>query len=246
MPDLHPRLFPRNKYQRWRALSCPCGAHQQHRLYAWRYANPGASLAAGAKVLQLSEGNARMIMTRLRRRPDYGRLCPECFAPNFYNGLCQACGFEAGASSPPLGLDFEAMSPVHRILAGGGLGSDLTIANITAIARKSYARDKLPAALLRNHARNLSHIAEPREDALLRAVDSDLLQELKRLYPDDGVSDTAARLARSEIAEFRRKYPALSNPKGLRMAIVALVLQRLELLYPKLRVAPLVLRGEGT
>jgi hypothetical protein len=173
--------------------ACPCGAHQQHRLLGWLYHNPGAPLTEAAKALGLSEGNARMVATRLRRRPDYGRLCPECFAPKFFGGVCQTCGFEAGADSPPSVVDFDATSPVHRILAGGGLGGELTISNIAAIARRSYARDKLPAALLRNHARNLAHIAEPRGDALLRAVDSDLLQELKRLYPDDGVSDTAAR-----------------------------------------------------
>ena len=226
------------------ANRCLCGAHSPHRLLSWMYANPGASLADAAKALGLSESNARMIATRLRRRPDRERLCPLCFAPAFYNKTCHSCGFEAGADSPPLGLDFDAMSPVHRILPGGGLGSDLTVANIAAIARRSYAREKLPPALLRNHARNLSHVAEPRDDALLRAVDSDLLQELKALYPDDGVSDMAARLARFEVREFRAKYPTLGSPKGLRAAVVGNVLERLRLLYPRLAVAPLaVLEG---
>jgi hypothetical protein len=226
--------------------TCRCKAHAQHRVYQWLYFHPGASLAASAVALHISESNARMIATRLRRRSDHGRLCPLCFASAFYRGACQKCGFEAGADVQPVTLDFESQNPVHRILRGDGLGSELTTSNYAALARKMYQRDKLPPGLLRNHGRNLAHLAEPKDDSLLRAVRSDLLEELKRSYPNDGISDMAAKLATQEVREFRARYPLLGSPKRLREQVVGNVLARLRLLYPTLPVAPMqVLGGES-
>jgi hypothetical protein len=219
--------------------ACMCGAHAQHRLYSFLFFNPSATLKDASEALHISYSNARLLSTRLRRRKDFGRLCPLCFAPRFYSGSCQNCGFMVDGQPHTTEADFDATSPVHRILPDRGLGGSVSVSNYASLARTLYSGEKLPPARLRKHARNLSHLAEPRQDSLLKAIDSDLLEVLKLRYPDDGVSDMAARLAADEVRRFRRNYPALTAPKGLRRQLVDNVLRRLELLYPQLtREAP--------
>lgn len=223
---------------------CGCRAHSQHRLFRWLYENPSASLVDAAKALGISWGNAKVISARLKRRSDYGRLCPLCFRSTFLRGSCQSCGFVAGVDTPQVAPDFDAMSPVHRILQGGGLGSELTVNDYTTITKLLYSKDKLPPALIRDHAKKLAQWARPHDDALLRGINLDLTNELKRLFPEDGVSDTAAKLAVQEVRTFRTRYPGLGTPHGLRAQVVEIVLARLRLLYPR-GVTPLPSSEEG-
>jgi len=131
-------------------------------------------------------------------------------------------------------VHFDSTSPRHRLLPDRGLGSHLSLGNYATLARRIYHGEELPTALLKNHARNLSHLAEPKQDALLKAVCSDLLQDLKKTYPSDEISDMAARLASEEVRTFRANYPMLTRPKALKQQLVQNVIRRLELLYPQL------------
>ncbi|HEV2225702.1 MAG TPA: hypothetical protein VGR56_02725 [Nitrososphaerales archaeon] len=215
---------------------CKCGAHSQHRLLRFLFENRGATLRTAAEELHLSYPNVRMISTRLKRRPDRGRLCPMCFAPDFFSASCHTCGFTIDGSPPTTTvIDPEASSPVHRILPDRGLGGYVSRANYASLARKMYHGENLSHAQLKRHAANLSHLAEPKGDRLMSSVLSKLLEELKRTYPDDSVSEVAARLAAEEVKAFRTNYPSLTAPKGLGDQLVRNVLHRIEILYPHFR-----------
>ena len=222
---------------------CKCRAHAQHRLLNYRFIHPSATLRDASEELHISYSYARWGWARLRRRKDYleGRLCPNCFSSAFANGVCHNCGFEAGEDLV-LGEDPAALhpvkgwsSPVHSILPDRGLGSRLTTGNIATLARRMmYNGEKVDAALLRKHASNLSHLTEVKEDNLTNGIRSLVLQELKSSYPDDGVSDLAARLIVEEVRTFRVNYPQLAAPKGLKGQLASNVMRRLELMYPRL------------
>ena len=222
-------------YKGLRGQGCKCGAHRQHQLYSFLFFNPGANLRDAALGLHITHAYARMLSTRLHRRKDFGRLCPLCFESRFYNGSCQGCGFVMDGKRQGFELDFDGMSPVHRILPDKGLGSQLSASNYATIARRTYGRERLDPGLLRTHARDLSHLAEPREDRLLKGVCSKLLENLKSSYPEDGISEMAARLAVEEVKIFRMNYRSLKSPKGLADQLASNVLRRLELLSPHFR-----------
>jgi hypothetical protein len=97
-----------------------------------------------------------------------------------------------------------------------------------------YRGEDLSPAQLKRHAANLSHLVEPRQDRLLVSVLSKLLQELKANYPEDVVSDAAAKLALEEVKKFRMNYSSLRAPKGLCEQLVSNVVRRMEVLYPRL------------
>lgn len=213
---------------------CSCGAHSQHRLLAFRFFNSGATLKDASEALHFSYGYTRLLATRLRRRKDRDRLCPLCGSPTFFSNSCESCGFTAGADSPTAAIDPEASSPVHRLLPNRGLGGYVSRGNYVTLARKMYRGEDLSPAQLNRHAANLSHLVEPRQDRLLVSVLSRLLQELKADYPEDIVSDVAAKLASEEVKKFRTNYSSLRAPKGLCEQLVSNVLRRMEVLYPRL------------
>lgn len=85
-----------------------------------------------------------------------------------------------------------------------------------------------------------TEISRATEDVLITSAKSKVLNELKRIYPDETVSDEAGRLVLKEVAEFRARYPNL-NPKRLSGQIAENVINRLALLHPQLRrVTPLL------
>ncbi len=214
---------------------CKCRAHTQHRLWSFLFFHPSATLRDASAELHVSYAYARLLSTRLRRKKDFGRLCPICFAPVFYSAACHACGFTVDGQSQRVELDFDATSPVHRVLPDHGLGGHMSTSNYARLARMMYQSEKLSPALLRTHAASLAHLAEPRQDPLLKSIRSKLLQVLKELYPDDVVSDMASKLASDEIRSFRIDNPLLTNPKELADQTVLKVLDKLSLLYPTLR-----------
>jgi hypothetical protein len=156
---------------------------------------------------------------------------------------CGHCGFEVGYSEVLEDTEITAaldpkdgwISPVHRILPDRGLGGHLSSSNYASLARKMYVGETLSPLLLKKHAGNLSHLAEVREDALLKAVRSDVLQALKSNYPDDAVSDLAARLVVEQVRRWRADYPMLSTSKGVRAQLVANVLRQVEQFFPRHR-----------
>lgn len=233
--------------------SCGCAAHRQHQLLRYRYFHPSASLREAAGSLKVSYGYARLLWTRLRRRKDFGRLCPLCFSAGLAAGVCHACGFEPGQEpviddpadegrTPEAGRTYTAKatdpqkgwsSPVHRILPDHGLGSSLSARNIATLARGTmYTGEKVDQALLRKHAAILSHLIEPEDENLVKGIRSMVLEELKSTYPEAWVTDAAARLISEEVKAFRSAYPNLSRPKGLKEQLAANVMKRLELLRP--------------
>jgi hypothetical protein len=73
------------------------------------------------------------------------------------------------------------------------------------------------------------------EDPLVRAVKSDVENELKRSYPSEAITDEAGKLVVKEVLEFRARYPLLVASKNLRKQLATNVLRRLSILHPQLR-----------
>jgi hypothetical protein len=205
---------------------CRCGAHRQHVLFAYIWRHPGASLVEVADALHLSHPNARQLKSRLTRRPDLARRCPECFAPTFYRLVCQSCGFEDGArGTVPLEVRFEFQSPVHRIQPLNGLGS------ATAYKGGQDSEGNRAPMKLQYGGENIRHLVEHADDAFLEAAKSDLWEGLKAAMLGDGVVEEANRLLYREVVEFRSRYPGLVRAKGARAQLVGNVLALLRLRY---------------
>ena len=203
-------------------------------LFKFRWYHPQAKLVEAAVALGITSANARMVWTRITRRPDFSVLCPECYGPERYNGGCHRCGVEFDGRPEPQ-KDFETQTPVHSILEGRGLGGGLSYADLREIARLAVTeKGKDRTEAINVLAGVLARETRPKGDALERGVLSDLLQSLKEVCPPDYISDDAANMARYEIKEFHAKHPDL-NPQGLRQSIVKNVLKRLELTYPQLK-----------
>jgi hypothetical protein len=70
------------------------------------------------------------------------------------------------------------------------------------------------------------------EDPLLKEVKSQVMNELKKYYPNETITDSAGRLAIKEVAEFRTKYPLLATSKNVKKQLTMNVMKRLDILYP--------------
>lgn len=197
---------------------CKCGAHRQHRLLRYLWANPRAPQAAIAHELKISESNVREGLWRLRQR-NLSRTCPECFAPKLFGGVCQNCGFEPDAPSLPIEVMPDSQSPTNHLHAGNLLGSVTDYKAVGFTNAAVILKRKIEGSL---------------EDPLVAGVKSDVENELKRDFPEEAITDEAGRLVIKEVAEFRARYPGL-RPKGLRMQIALNVMARLRLLHPQLR-----------
>jgi hypothetical protein len=90
-----------------------------------------------------------------------------------------------------------------------------------------------------------TEISRATEDALTSTAKSRVMEELKRYFPEEAISDEAGRLVLKEVIEFRSRYPGL-NPKGLAYQISENVLNRLRLLHPRLRELTNLPQGDGT
>ena len=192
-------------------------APAQHAVYRWLFDHPGATLAAASDALHLDYAYVRLVWSRIRHRPDFGRLCPECFAPSFYRLACHACGFEAPRQDAPLAVDFASQGPVHRVQPLGGLGSSTDY----RLLHPSYGH------------RNVQHLAEQAPDRALERLRSRLWNELEAmdLLPSDGEVEAATRMLEAELKEFRASYPQLARAHGLAETLVGRVMARVRLLH---------------
>jgi hypothetical protein len=201
-----------------------CGAHRLHRVFRFAWDNPSASRKDAAKALGLSIGNVRGAFHQLRKR-DLTKLCPECFQPKLLNGACQNCGFEPEAPVVPIAVSASSQSPTNNLHPGNELGSEVDY------TRLGFTNHGL--VLKRRIERGI-------EDPLIRAVKSDVENELKRVYPDEAITDEAGRLVVKEVVELRARYPGLVRSKNARKQLAQRVMDRLRLLHPFL---PPHLRG---
>lgn len=205
--------------------TCLCGAHRLHRVWEYLWDHPAARRVDAARALHLSPGNVREAIYELRRR-DPGRLCPACFKPEVYQGVCHACGVERDAPNVPLEVRGDYQSPTNHLHAGNLLGS------VTDYDSLGFSNSGL--VMRRRMERGV-------EDGLVVGVKSDVMNWLKDRYPDELVTDEAGRLAIKEVAEFRSRYPSLALSKNLRRQLAENVMERMRMLHPQLRhVTPLV------
>jgi hypothetical protein len=217
--------------------TCRCGAHTQHSILRFVWKNNPSRQSEIANGLKISLPNVKMGLARLRRRR-LDRLCPECFTESLVHGVCGKCGFEPFEPVLPIEVRPGSQSPVNHIHAGNLLGSQIGMNN-------DYASLKL-----RGRYGNDGQMVERRidrglENPLMRAVKSDVENELKRSYPSEAITDEAGRLAIKEVLEFRARYPLLAASKNLRQQLALNVIRRLTLLHPQLRRSVLVV-GEVT
>ena len=199
-----------------RPSKCAQRAPAQHAVYRWLFDHPGGRLTDASRDLHLSYSSVKVAAHRLRRRADFGRLCPECFSPSFYRLACHACGFEAPAEAPPL-VDFGSQGPVHSLQPLGGLGSSTDYYSL----KPKYG------------ARNVAHLVEQSPDRFLERCRSRLWEELKGLMLSDGETEALTRLLVRDVQEFRASYPELTRSRGLADALVRRVVARAALLHPQ-------------
>lgn len=158
-------------------------------------------------------------MHRLRRlRLD--STCPECFRPQLLGGVCQHCGFEPAIPRVPPEPSRDSHSPTNLIHPGNSLGSELDYRSVGFANNGTVVKRWIERTL---------------EDPLVLSVKSDVMEELKRWYPDERVTNLAGRLCLKDVAEFRASYPLLTTSKNLRRQLAANVIARLSLVYPFLR-----------
>jgi len=193
---------------------CKCKCPGQHLVFRARWHYPQLTLKEISEMLHIDYRNAKVLWFKVRHRPDFNRLCPECFQPHFY-GVCHRCGFEPAREEIPIRIDFESQSPVHRIQRLNGLGSEV-----------DYNKLKLVYG-----GNNIRHLVE-RSDTVLESLKSQLWEELKSKMPDDYVTEVAAIVLEQELSEVRRRYPLLIKSKHLKRQILENTIARLKMLYP--------------
>jgi len=190
---------------------------------------PSASRRDAAHALKLSESNIWAAFHRLYRR-DLSRYCPACFQPRLFNGACQDCGFESSEPLSRVHVDADSQSPTNSLHPGDMLGSEVDyLGGRDAEGRRARIGFSNYGELLRRQ------MEKTHDDPLIRAVKSDVENELKRSYPSEAVSDEAGRLVEKEVFELRAKYPGLASSKNARGQLVQNVVNRLLLLHPQLR-----------
>ena len=213
--------------------SCRCGAHRQHRIFRYLWQNPSVPMKRVAAELKISESNVKEGLWELRQRKDLARRCPECFAPQLLNGVCQACGFEPDSPSLRVDVMSDSHSPVNHLHPGNLLGTEVRYSGFS-IQGEDWTGNKAKIRL-NNWGVILDRKIEGKlEENLVREAKSDVMEALKAYYPADSITDEAGRLVVKEVLEFQARYPGL-RPKGLGAAITSNVLARLELRHPQLR-----------
>lgn len=200
--------------------SCECGHHRKHQVWKLLWDNPSITRKEIARELRISPNNVRVIM-QLLHRMGLSRRCPECFMPKLLSGVCQACGFEPAAPVVPLDvvITFDQQSPTNHLQPGNELGSELDYHRVGFTNHGTVVQRWIQGAM---------------EDPLIRAVKSDVMNELKRCYPSEVITDYAGKLSVKEVLEFRAKYPILATSKNLRRQLAANVVHRIKMLYPSI------------
>lgn len=194
--------------------ACPCGAHSQHRVFAYLMANPGVSLKIAAKELGMTHLAVRLASHRLKQR-NTSRLCPSCFEEALEGLTCRNCG-AALDSEPVLSEVYDSQTAVYVIQPLGGLGS---VTNYSALH-------------LQYGALNIKHEVEKPTDPLLERAKSLLWAELKGPMFDDRVVEESTRLLAREVSLFRAKFPNLVRSKGLAQQLVENIVTLLKVRYP--------------
>ena len=198
---------------------CRCRAHGQHVMYRWLWYHPNGPLKQASKDLGISHDAAKQRSSRVLRRPDISRLCPECFRPSLEGLVCTECGTELDAPELPQGIRFDETSPVYTIQPLNGLGSLTSYSSLG----------------LQYGGRNMAHLVEKPTDYLLERAKSLLWEELKTSMPGDMVTDEAARMLSKEVRDFRARYPGLARSRFVANQLVQNVVARLAARYPDLR-----------
>lgn len=199
----------------YNARECRCHAHSQHAVYWFLFHNPGSSLKVAARELKMSYLAVRLAKSRLTKRADISRLCPECFRPALQGLVCANCGAEL---DQPLILEevFESQSPVHGIQPSNGLGS------VTSYNHLKFAYGGL----------NIKHVTERPDNILLEKCRSLLWEELKGPMFRDGIVEEANRLLTRNVSEFQSRFPNLLRSKGVAAQLVENIIDLLKLRYP--------------
>lgn len=206
--------------QTYNAKPCNCRAHRQHRIFACIWENPSIRPRDMARLLKMKPENVRNGLWKLRKR-DLAATCPLCMEVKLLGGVCQNCGFEPDLPVLPLEILPKSQWPTNSLHAGSMLGSEVNY-NAVGFVNRGWVLKRLMDKSL--------------EDPLVRAVKSDVENELKRCYPQEVITDEAGKLVVKEILEFRSRYPALARSKNARKQLTENVLNRLKLLHPRLRV----------
>lgn len=200
---------------------CACRSHTCHRVFQFLWRNPAATRKEAARSLGLTVTNVKVTVHRLRMM-NLTRRCPECFVGELVSGACQTCGCEPALPVVPEELRFDAQSPTNNLQPGNELGS--------IIGRDGYGYTAL--GFTNNGLVVKRWIDRAIEDSLTTDVKSLVMNELKRYYPNEVVTDYAGRLVIKEVAEFRMRYPILATSKNVRKQLALNVMRRLEFLYP--------------
>lgn len=188
----------------------------QAAVFRWIYHHPDSTLRDAARALGLSYNSAKLAMSRLRRRPEFQHLCPECLRFSLFE-CCHTCGFEPAVN----GLEMEgpsfifstAAEPRYRLHLNGGLGSDVDYSGL----RPKYG------------ARNLQHLVDhgPEADRVFESLRSELWEELKSQMLPDNVTDLASRILETELNRIRLYYPEVLRMKDFKHVMTRAVRQRL-------------------
>jgi hypothetical protein len=137
-----------------------------------------------------------------------------------FGGVCQSCGIEPSAPAVPFEANPGSQSPTNNIHPGNELGSEVDYASIGFVNHWLVLKRRVERGI---------------EDPLIKAVKSDVENELKRSYPNESVTDDAGRLAIKEVLEFRARYPALATSKRVRAQLAERVIGRIRLIHPHLK-----------
>jgi len=204
-----------------------CLAPAQHNLAWWIWRNPTTPLKFAAQDLHMKQPSIWVTSFRLKNRRDRDRLCPVCFSPSLFSGVCHTCGAETATGFFDVTVDFAAQSPVHRLLP-----LPLGTSNRIFKAMDQH-RPKAPYGKAKGI---LQVLDETSDDQLETAIKSKVLQVLKGYYPPDQVSETAAIMIKSYVKFLRRTFPTMpTKPNWAINDCANLVLARLEQAYPALK-----------
>jgi hypothetical protein len=215
---------------------CDCGAHTQHRVFKYLWSNPPARHIDIARALHTTIGNVKVAIYNIRRRPGISRTCPKCFSSRLFDGACQECGFEAASPILPREISFDEQSPINHLQAGNELGSVLNF--------RAKGLSDNNGRFTNNGEIVKRWIDRTLDDPLTASVKSDVMNELKRYYPGEAITDLAGKLCVKEVAEYRTNYPLLAASKLLRRQLSIRVMKRLQFIYPFLpRARPQELEG---
>lgn len=198
---------------------CRCGAHRLHRVWQYLWAHPSAKRKDAAKALNISLTNVWASVHQIKMR-DPERLCPDCFKPEVYNGVCHACGAERDTPNVPLGIMGDYQSPTNNLHPGNELGTEVDYTSIGFVNHGMILKRRIERGI---------------EDPLTIGVKSDVQNELKRLFPEESITNEAGRLCIKEVTEFRARYPGLARSKNVRKQLTENVMARMQLLHPQFR-----------